>query len=190
MYSKFTFGPESYSESGPEVYILSIWKPTKTTIRRVIINYGERSSLSCSEIYKIVPNCSFGGFSNCSNVHLPRFEVKFWTKSAFAFYGGFPEMARKAIEGDLSHIRTYMWSWDGSKFDQLSFSWISARNIDRMPKSRVAHFFSSKILSWLKIRIIFASNSISLRADQYFEPKFRRNSIDRILSHLRITCMF
>ena len=34
----------------------------------------------------------------------------------------------------------------------------------------LAHFFSSKILRWLKIRIIFASNPISLR----------------ILSHLRI----
>ena len=37
-----------------------------------------------------------------------------------------------------------MWSWDGSKFDQLSFSKISARNIDHVSKSRVGSLFLAR----------------------------------------------
>ena len=69
-------------------------------------------------------------------------------------------------------------------------------------------FFSSKMLKWLKIRIIFASNSISLRilshfnifelkkvshfgqktCDLDFEEGKREKWIVRILSHFKIKC--
>ena len=114
-------------------------------------------------------------------------------------YGRYFEIAQKVTEGHLSRDEICMLFWDGSKFEPFSFSLVSARNRSRVIILRWLTFFGSKILRWFKIRIIIASNSISLRIsshlrfltrDRFFQAETNENLMVRILGHLKITCKF
>ena len=95
------------------------------------------------------------------------FEIKF----AIDWYtGGTLRGLKKPSKEPMSHVGLCMWFWVGSLLNLLKFSKNSTRVKITSQNPELAHFFSWKTLRWLKIRIIVASNSISLR----------------ILSHLRI----
>ena len=90
-------------------------------------------------------------------------------------YGRYFEMAQKDIEGchvTFWHMHVIL-RWLKVRTIQFLFNFCS-KYWSRVKILRWLTFFSSKILRWLKIRIIFASNSISLRT----------------LSHLKITCIY
>ena len=124
--------------------------------------------------------------------------------------GGTLRWLKKPSMESMSHFGICIGSWDGSKFEQFSFSLISARNTDHVSKPRVGSLLRSKILRWLKIRResefeakmirilsnlkIFELKKVSQfgenARDQYLEPKLRRNLTIRILSHIKIPCIF
>ena len=98
------------------------------------------------------------------------------------------EMAKKVIDRDnvtCQHMHSIL-IW--LKIRTIHFSLIF---ISKYSRVFLLTFFISKILSWLKIRIVFASNPISFRIFSYlniFEIKIKEKWMVRILSYLKIKC--
>ena len=93
-----------------------------------------------------------------------RFQKTFLFHRSLVYYGRDGEMAQKVIDGEnvtWQHMHLKL-RW--LKIRTMHFSLISSSKYwSRVFWSKWLTFFSSKILRWLKIRIIIASNSISLR---------------------------
>ena len=146
-----------------------------------------------------------------SNIKYNLFLLTYVIFNTIYRYGKDGEMAQKVIDGDnvtCQHLHLIL-KW--LKIRTIHFSLISSsKSWSRVFWPKWLTFFSSKMLKWLKIRIIFASNSISLRIlshfnifelkkvshfgqktrDQYFEAKIREKWIVRILSHFKIECIW
>ena len=87
-----------------------------------------------------------------------------------SMYGRMVRWLKKSSMETISRASICIWFWDGSKFEPFIFLF---EIMITCFLAEVAHFFSSKMLRWLKIR-----------REHEFEAK-----MIRILSHLKIKCI-
>ena len=65
----------------------------------------------------------------------------FWSSKNCYHYGGYDEMTHKDIQGDMSHVKSYAWEIEISKWLKISITCLF---------TEMAHFFEPFRFLWLK----------------------------------------